>query len=355
MFTKSKLADAWKDESTSGDSSKRTVVTRIQMMNQTLPLPPPSLNLDKLMNCMGKWADWDEVIQMQNKHIQNLQDICQVYYSHIQKIHSTLNKELWQKIACTNNNSKEVGMDSVSGFHRNLGFKETSSFHVETDPIALTHKSKSESISKVDDKFLAKFEKDVQKEAKPEGNRLKAGIPNNSDFTDFSSSKSGQVLTWRVFENNSKKIKVKAEAVTLAKNQVHPLEKRKSPSFQEFPTKSLKIVTEPESRNIDNHIGNAIATDRFAETKNKIQYSLTGKEVNIESIDRNALNQSNNLFMNEISWINNEGPALKNQDTSEYYDQWLNESNIGGAADWTSKVPKIEDKQLDSSEDSSND
>ena len=81
------------------------------------------------------------MISVQAKHIENLQEMCKVYYSHLQKVYSHVQKQPRQVLtARTNTTNKDSSVEGCTVNYEN--------------DLTLNQKSKSESYQKAQDNKL---------------------------------------------------------------------------------------------------------------------------------------------------------------------------------------------------------
>lgn len=173
---------------------------------------------------------------------------------------------------------------------------------------------------KPSDEFLQKVQNSKDEHLLLDANHLKLNIPNNSDLTDLSSTKSGRVLPKQAQDFNSKSFKLKHDQKQNVQEKLS-LKKIKFGNIKDSLV-GKQAGPKPEPQN---------AFKEEANESQQLNMKLTpkidpnSKEVNIETVCELS-KESNNLFANDLSCIKNNPATLKKKDNSEIYDQWLNES-----------------------------
>ena len=318
--------------STYGNNEKNRVIEFSligykDILSAKIPLPPPPLNIKKLLLDKKKWSDWDELVEIQSKHIQNLHEIWAFYYTHIQKLNDYIKKEQFNKLSHKFDNKSE-STPNLHIKHKANQINEKCTVNSET-VMAFGETNSTNPHYKSSDEFLQKFEsaKDENSQKSNDLSKPKLNIPNNSDFTDLSSTKSGKRVA-QPKEINPKVLKIKAEFGSNIQERtnikwINMKKSVKSPSFQ-------RSESNWEGRFTDHNKLASIITDTgYQLDSHSIEKAEKGsKEVNINSIHNISISESNELFTNELSCIKNGPCTIKKKDNSEIYDQWLNESKL---------------------------
>lgn len=319
--TSHKISDSCRSESNFSvrKGSTPTIISIADSNPMKIPLPPPVLNTKNLLNHNPKFWDYENVISVQAKHIENLQEMCKVYYSHLQKVYSHVQKQPRQVLtARTNTTNKDSSVEGCTVNYEN--------------DLTLNQKSKSESYQKAQDNKLVmklKPRNDVNKLNKLNWMKVQKG--NAHDVTELSAAKPREFKAKPVMVIRGLTGKDDGEAPTQERISVKPIIKVNSIEYSAADTKELWEV---ELKN----------RDRKYDPNNDV----TRKEFNFnESLN----NDAGKLFSDDLSCIKSQVGAIPNKEHSDLYGQWLNDSNNeqNPTGEWTFKVPVC---QVDSSVDS---
>ena len=133
-----------------------------------------------------------------------------MYYTHIQKLNDCIKKDSFNKISqkyenrCDSTSSLNIKQKAYQPNEKSTLNSETVKIFTEANNTNSHHRSIEEFLQKVENM------KDENSLKANEGNKLKYNIPNNSDFTDLSSTKSGRP-TIKEKEANIKLVKAKVD------------------------------------------------------------------------------------------------------------------------------------------------
>ena len=290
--------------------SHQKIVNMTDKNGAKVPLPPPPLNLDELVKSKPDWGTCDNIISTQAKHIQNLQEICKVYYSHIWKVYSNLNKQPTGTVDNFKNRSSKE--------HSN----ERSASNYEND-LTLKQKSKSENFQKTPDENWFKLENKKEFYKFKDPNKLKLSMPNSSDLTEANQEKSTKLEKY-FGEVRGKSLKIKTDSSASTQEKIDP--------------KFTKEKLMAENSAIDEK--NAWENSQKRPGPKNGLTNITRKEFNFND---SLNNDADKIFDNDLSLIKNEIGVIKKKDTSEIYGQWLNDSNADHlpTSEWTFKVPFV--------------
>ena len=207
--------------------SHQKIVNMTDKNGVKVPLPPSALNLDELLRSKPDWSTCDNIITTQSKHIQNLQEICRLYYSHIWKIYSNMNNQL----KGNGDNSQNVLSKERSN--------ERSTSNYDND-LTLKQKSRSDNIQKTPDENWIKLDSKIEFYKLKDSKKLKPNIPNNSDVTDANHEKSTRIEKYSG-EIRGKSLKIKTDSSASTQEKIDPKStKDKQPSeYSAIDTKDI--------------------------------------------------------------------------------------------------------------------